>query len=41
MDCATFYDLKLLNTLKQIPTAEIMLKIHLISILWAKKEFND
>ena len=41
MDCAIFYDLQLLNTLKQIPTPKIMLKMLLISILWAKNKFND
>ena len=37
MDFAIFYDLLLLNTLKQVHTPKIRLKILLISILWAKK----
>ena len=37
MDFAIFYDLLLLNTLKQVHTPKIRPKILLISILWAKK----
>ena len=37
MEFAIFYDLQLLNMVKQIHTPKIRPKMLLISILWAKK----
>ena len=37
MEFTIFYDLQLLNMVKQIHTSKIRPKILLISILWAKK----